>query len=372
MRTAETQKKEAEMATITQQEEKTGFWEGVISLKPLKKHFEWWVKLIAITVIPIVIICTVVIGMELTTPDLFKQGIGYAISVIAENALNLGVEASMFGCIILAKDAKKRGSTKHYATMLTIGVFFAGLTITTVGFKLFSVPDMANQVLLIIRDAAVIGYVFVSHLEDDDDENEMLTPEQVATLEARLQEQVANITATVIGASSRLVASVEQQVSTQVATQVAKEVAQLETVISQQVARSLATYGEQGATPVASDSQLSEQVAHLVGLLHEQARTIQNLTSSFAEVRREVRTTVTEIRSISHDSAPLPQLTGPTVDATTEPGARVRAFLSAWNGPKSPTLQMIMDTCQVAKRTATKYRDEYYGLATSSQSEDEE
>jgi hypothetical protein len=29
-------------------------------------------------VIPIVIICTVVIGMELTTPDLFKQGIGYA------------------------------------------------------------------------------------------------------------------------------------------------------------------------------------------------------------------------------------------------------------------------------------------------------
>ena len=167
-------------------------------------------------------------------------------------------------------------------------------------------------------------------------------------------------------------ASVEQQVSTQVATQVANEVAKLETVVSRQVARSLATYGEQATSPVASDSHLSEQVADLVALLHEQARTIQNLTSSFAEVKREVRTTVTEIRSISQDSALLPQLTGPTVDAATEPGARVRAFLNAWNGPKSPTLQMIMDTCQVAKRTATKYRDEYYGLATSSQSEEEE
>jgi hypothetical protein len=356
------------MATITNQaEQKTGIWEGLVSLKPLKKHFEWWVKLIAITVIPIVIICTVVIGMELTTPDLFQQGIGSLVAILAENALNLGVEASMFGCILLAKDARKQGSTKMYVTMLNTGIFFALLTITTVGFKLFHAPDLLNQVLLIFRDASVIGYVFLSHLQDDD-ETTVLNPEQVATLEARLTEQVANITTTVIGASSRLMASVEQHVSTQVANEVAK----LETVVSRQVVRSLATYNEQVASPVATDSDLAEQVNMLVGLLHEQARTIQNLTSSFAEVRREVRTTVTEIRSISQDSTSLPQLTGPTVDATTEPGARVRAFLSAWNGPKSPTLQMIMDTCQVAKRTATKYRDEYYGLATSSQSEDEE
>ena len=360
------------MAAITNQaEQKTGVWAGLVSLKPLKKHFEWWVKLIAITVIPIVIICTVVIGMELTTPDLFKKGIGFAIAVIAENALNLGVEASMFGCIILAKDARKQGSTKMYVTMLNTGIFFALLTITTVAFKLFHASDLLNQVLLIFRDASVIGYVFLSHLQDDD-ETTVLNPEQVATLEARLTEQVANITTTVIGASSRLMASVEQHVSTQVASEVANEVAKLETVVSRQVARSLATYNEQVASPVATDSDVAEQVNMLVGLLHEQARTIQNLTSSFAEVRREVRTTVTEIRSISHDSAPLPQLTGPTVDATTEPGARVRAFLSTWNGPKPPTLQMIMDTCQVAKRTATKYRDEYYGLATGSQSEDEE
>ena len=354
------------MAAITNKE-KPGFWEGVISLKPLKKHFEWWVRLIAITVIPIVIICTVVIGMELTTPDLFKHGIGYAVAVIAENALNLGVEASMFGCIILAKDARKQGSTKMYATMLNTGIFFALLTITTVAFKLFSVPDIANQCLLIFRDASVIGYVFPSHLQDDE-ENTTLNPEQVATLEARLQEQVANITTTVIGASSRLMASVEQQVSTQVATQVANEVAKLETVVSQQVARSLATLPEQVASPVASESELSEQVADLVGLLHEQARTIQNLTSSFAEVRREVRTTVTEIRSISQETPALPQIAAHIIDASSEPGERVRAFLSTWQGSSRPTIQAIMDACQVAKRTATMHRDRFYG----SQSEDAE
>jgi hypothetical protein len=360
------------MAAISNQsEQKTGIWDGLVSLKPLKKHFEWWVRLIAITVIPIVIICTVVIGMELTTPDLFKKGIGYIIAIIAENALNLGVEASMFGCIILAKDAKKQGSTKQYATMLNTGVFFALLTITTVAFKLFHASDLLNQVLLIFRDASVIGYVFLSHLQDDD-EATVLNPEQVATLEARLTEQVANITTTVIGASSRLMASVEQHVSTQVATQVANEVAKLETVVSKQVARSLATFPEQVASPVAPDTYLSEQVADLVGLLHEQARTIQNLTSSFAEVRREVRTTVTEIRSISQETPALPQLATHIIDASSEPGERVRAFLSSWQGSSRPTIQAIMDACQVAKKTATMHRDRFYGTATSSQSEDAE
>jgi hypothetical protein len=237
---------------------------------------------------------------------------------------------------------------------------------------LFSVPDIANQVLLIIRDAAVIGYVFLSHLEEDDGENTILNPEQVATLETRLTEQIANITTTVIGASSRLMASVEQHVSTQVATQVANEVTKLETVVSKQVARSLATYGEQVASPVVPDTYLSEQVADLVGLLHEQAKTIQNLTSSFAEVRREVRTTVTEIRSISQEVPALPQITASIIDATDEPGARVRAFLMAWRSPEKPTLQTIMDTCQVAKRTAAKYRDLYYGVATGSQDESDQ
>lgn len=356
------------MATITNQEEqKNGLWEGLVSLKPLKKHFEWWVKLIAITVIPIVIICTVVIGMELTTPDLFKKGIGYIVAVLAENALNLGVEASMFGCIILAKDARKQGSTKQYRTMLNTGIFFALLTITTVAFKMFQASDTLNQMLLIFRDASVIGYVFLSHLQEDDGETTVLNPEQVATLEARLQEQVANITTTVIGASSRLMASVEQHVSTQVASEVAK----LETVVSRQVARSLATYNEQVASPVATDSDVAEQVNMLVGLLHEQARTIQNLTSSFAEVRREVRTTVTEIRSISQEVPTVPQIAAHVIDASVEPGERVRAFLSNWQGTNRPTLQQIQDTCQVAKKTATIHRDRFYGVATSSQSENE-
>src|ERR1035438_8132518 len=97
------------MAAITnsQAEQKTGIWAGIVSLKPLKKHFEWLVKLIAILGVPIIIIFTVVIRMELTTPDLFKAGIGYVAAIVAENALNLGVEASMFGCIIMAKEARK-------------------------------------------------------------------------------------------------------------------------------------------------------------------------------------------------------------------------------------------------------------------------
>jgi hypothetical protein len=356
------------MAAITNQtEQKTGLWAGIVSLKPLKKHFEWLVKLIAILVVPIIIVCTVVIGMELTTPDLFKAGIGYVAAIIAENALNLGVEASMFGCIIMAKEARKLGSTKAYGTMRNTGIFFATLTMTTIAFKLFQASDTLNQILLIFRDASVIGYVFLSHLQEDDDEKAILNPEQVATLETRLQDQVANITTTVIGASSRLMASVEQHVSTQVAAQVANEVAKLETVVSKQVARSLATFPEQVASPVATDTYLSEQVADLVGLLHEQAKTIQNLTSSFAEVRREVRTTVTEIRSISQEVPALPQIAAPIIDASGEPGERVRAFLSTWQGPNRPTIQAIMDACQVAKRTATRYRDDFYGTATSSQ-----
>ena len=361
------------MAAITNQTEpKKGLWAGIVSLKPLKKHFEWLVKLIAILVVPIIIICTVVIGMELTTPDLFKKGIGYIIAIIAENALNLGVEASMFGCILLAKDARKLGNTQVYGTMRNTGIFFAALTMATIAFKLFHASDIANQCLLIFRDASVIGYVFLSHLQEDDDEKAILNPEQVATLETRLQEQVANITTTVISASSRLMADVEQHVSTQVATQVAHEVAKLETVVSKQVARSLATFPEQVASPVAPDTYLSEQVEALVGLLHEQARTIQNLTSSFAEVRREVRTTVTEIRSISQETPALPQIAAPIIDTTDDPGTRVRAFLMAWRSPEKPTLQAIMDTCQVAKKTATKYRDLYYGVATGSQDESDQ
>jgi hypothetical protein len=365
------------MAAITNQTEpKTGLWAGIVSLKPLKKHFEWLVKLIAILVVPIIIICTVVIGMELTTPDLFKAGIGYVAAIVAENALNLGVEASMFGCIIMAKEARKLGSTKAYGMMRNTGIFFAILTMTTIAFKLFQASDIANQCLLIFRDASVIGYVFLSHLQEDDDEKAILNPEQVATLEARLTEQVANITTTVIGASSRLMASVEQHVSTQVATQVANEVAKLETVVSRQVARSLATYSEQIAlqiaSPIATDNQLSEQVEALVGLLHEQARTIQNLTSSFAEVRREVRTTVTEIRSISQETPAISQITAPVIDASSEPGERVRAFLQQWNSPQKPTLLQIQDACQVAKKTATIHREKFYGVATGSQNENDE
>ena len=68
----------------------------------------------------------------------------------------------------------------------------------------------------------------------------------------------------------------------------------------------------------------------------------------------------------------LPQVAGSTVDASSEPGDRVKAFLQQWSSPKKPTIQVIMDACQVAKKTATRYREDFYGLATSSQNDDEE
>ncbi len=58
------------MATMSNQAtgSRPGLWQGIVSLKPLKKHFEWWLKVMAICAIPMVVVCTIVIAIELTTP----------------------------------------------------------------------------------------------------------------------------------------------------------------------------------------------------------------------------------------------------------------------------------------------------------------
>jgi hypothetical protein len=106
--------------------------------------------------------------------------------------------------------------------------------------------------------------------------------------------------------------------------------------------------------------------------VNDQAQIIQHLASELAGVRREVRTTVTEIRSFAQEAPALPQVTGATVDASSEPGDRVKAFLRQWSSPKKPTIAALMDARQVAKKTATRYREDFYELATSSQNDDEE
>jgi hypothetical protein len=215
-----------------------------------------------------------------------------------------------------------------------------------------------------------------------------LTPTQVANLETRIQEQVAQISAT----SSQMMADVKHSISAQVAQEVAQistalggrvaaEVAQISATIGEGVAAQIAQLhsrldDENAQRTISGDQDtalLSEQIGQLVGLVNDQAHIIQHLTNELAGVRREVRTTVTEMRSFAQETPALPAAAAPTiVDVSSEPGERVRAFLQQWSSPKRPTIAAIMDACQVAKKTATRYREDFYGVATSSQIDDEE
>lgn len=206
-----------------------------------------------------------------------------------------------------------------------------------------------------------------------------------------MQEQVAQISETLESRSSQLVADVKHSISAQVAQEVAQISTALSGIVAHEVAQKTATIGEGVAAQIAQlqyrlddenalrtlsgdqdTALLSEQLGQLVGLVNDQAQIIQHFTNELAGVRREVRTTITEIRSTAQESPALPQLGSVTVDATSEPGDRVKAFLQQWSSPKKPTIQVIMDSCQVAKKTATRYREDFYGLATSSQNDDEE
>jgi hypothetical protein len=289
------------------------------------------------------------------------------------------------------ENGDERAANKARATgYLLIAIMIITLLLVSVGILWPALRDVTGGVekgLILVRVVMTVVYGHVLHSLRRRTGG-ALTPTQVANVEMRMQEQVAQISAT----SSQMIADVKHSISAQVA----QEVAQISTTISgrvaAEVAQKTATIGEGVAAQIAQlqyrlddenaqrtlsgdqdTALLSEQIGQLVGLVNDQAQIIQHLTNELAGVRREVRTTVTEIRSFAQETPALPTAAVTAiVDVSSEPGERVRAFLQQWSSPKRPTIQAIMDACQVAKKTATRYREDFYGVATSSQNDDEE
>jgi hypothetical protein len=185
------------MAAAQQQPAKRRFWRGVVSLKPLKKHIDWWLRIMAILAVPLIIGCTIVIGAELAAPDWFeKETLGKQLATLTEDLLNAAIEGSMLGCIALAKQARRDGKTSQANMMRNLGWLFAVLTVVTVGFRVFHVPKEAGEVLLWVRCAAGIVFCYLSHMNDDEEDGEETTPQQhrsqmeelAATFSKQLQE----------------------------------------------------------------------------------------------------------------------------------------------------------------------------------------
>jgi hypothetical protein len=167
------------------------FWRGMVSHKPLKKHIDWWLRGMAILAVPLIIGCTIVIGAELAAPDWFAKGIGAQVATIIEDLLNAAIEGSMLGCIALSRQARKDGNKKQAYTMTGLGWVFAGLTVITVGFRVFHASADAGEVLLWIRCAAGIVFCYLCHMNDDEGEAEEITPQQHRT---QLEELTASFT----------------------------------------------------------------------------------------------------------------------------------------------------------------------------------
>jgi signal transduction histidine kinase len=210
-----------------------------------------------------------------------------------------------------------------------------------------------------------------------------------ATFDRAIENTVAAITARTQQQLSSQIASVQFQITQKVAS----EVATFEKAIEQKVANLISQI--QIAPPSISTQGITdEQFNLLVELINQQATTIQQLSSSLAEVRREVRTTVTEIRSFTQETtaiqapastkalpasrtvesdAPEGTEADKRANSIEKPGQRVQRFLQECQARNyKPKLQEIQDICQVAKKTATTYRQNFYGEGESSQTEEEE
>jgi len=293
---------------------------------------------------------------------------GFSLASMADQARENGDE-----------QAANRARATGY---LLIAIMIVTLLLVSVGLLWPHLRDVTGgdeKGLILLRVVMTVVYGHVLHSLRAR-AGGALSPIQVVSLEQRMQEQVAQMSEALDARSSQLVANVQTSVSSLVA----HEVAKIAAILSDQVAQNLATLHDSLAcevthevakisiAPTAPDSELSEQIAALVTLVHDQAHTVQHLTNELANMRREVRTTATEIRSFAHDVPVLPPLASAIVDASSEPGEKIRAFLASWSSPKKPTLQQIMDSCQVAKKTATRYRNEFYGLATTGRNEEDE
>lgn len=190
---------------------------------------------------------------------------------------------------------------------------------------------------------------------------------------------------------AELLSHMKSELTQEITTQVAQAFAQ-QTSLLEQVAHNSSHSHPQVALPVA-------QVAHDLGYLHSQ------VALSTEQVAQEVATLTTPVALGDDDQAPdsaqeslhlgyLPspvthevahdfgylELVAPPVAQVAhevvlspintdppeisadehEPAARIKAFLEQWSKSKPPTIKQIMETCKVAKRTATRYRNDYF------------
>lgn len=204
-------------------------WRGVVSLKPLKKHIDWWLRILAILAVPLIIVCTIVIGAELAAPDWFENdALGKLLATITEDALNAAIEGSMLGCIALAKQARREGKTSQANMMRNLGWLFAVLTVVTVGFRVFHAPNAAGEILLWVRCAAGIVFCYLCHMNDEEEDGEEITPHQHRTqmeeLTANFSKQLQEMTQAFNQKADNLTKSLEE------ITQLKADIARLQTV----------------------------------------------------------------------------------------------------------------------------------------------
>jgi hypothetical protein len=343
-------------------------------------------------------------------PDFITQLAGGAGHVSTLNALSLMAfsllpEIIVFSAIVITyehwqrffRDRRASNPAWVWGSLYTLptGTFLI-MTVVTLGSFVSRDGAAAHitGVAIVIRCLAGWFYALVEliYITLGKRTGYTITQRQV---EDRLAEIVATTRATLENAVATVVAQTEHNLATQVAnihigieTKVASEVVKIQETFQRQIATQVATPPEvyqQGIT--------DEQFDMLVELINQQAATIQQLSGQLTEVRREVRTTVTEIREIRSFSQDIPAMSTRaqalalkagtiTVEAERnehesgqeKPGQRVLRFLQECERQgQKPTLEKIQEVCQVAKKTATTYRKSFYDAReASSQPEEEE
>src|SRR6266516_4347826 len=292
------------MATITNQpgqswRERLGLtWEGWAEHRSIRGLTVWILTLAAISATLLLFFAAVVIGISTTQPTLI--GPKSELMNVAGAAMSFGTDGALPGIFFLAVDAWQQGKRGRGGWLFSL---VGSMLITAfISYCVAGQPDATTlyaHPLLVAKCMIALLYVMsVAHQVKQDG----LNPTQVATLEARMQEQVAQISAT----SSQAIADMQRSISGQVAHEVAQISATIGENVATQIEQLYSHLDDENAQKSLSGDQdtalLSEQVGQLVGLVSNQAQIIEHLTNELAGVRREVRTTVTEIRSFVQET----------------------------------------------------------------------
>jgi hypothetical protein len=188
-----------------------------------------------------------ILGVQAVTLDIG----GFALSSMADQARANGDEQA----------ARKADVTGKFL----IGIVILTLALITVGLLYApakSYTDGAEKVLILMRVVMTVVYGHVIHSLRRTSAVVALNPTQGANLEARMQEQVAHISATssqavadgqrsISGQVAQEVAHISTLVSGRVADEVAQNLATLHDSVAQEVAQKTATIGENVATQIA-------------------------------------------------------------------------------------------------------------------------